>query len=193
MSAKKEERQKEKEQEEKKEQTEQPEEQERPEEDQEPEGQAPAADPREEEIDALKKQLEELNNRMLRTLAEYDNFRKRSQRERLEIYPEAVAATVAKFLPVLDNFERALSSECADPEFRKGVEMIFSALQESLTAIGVEEIAVQQGAAFDPAVHNAVLHVEDDALGDNVVAQVLQKGYRIGDKVLRHAMVQVAN
>lgn len=144
------------------------------------------------EADTLRRQLDEANDKLMRTLAEYDNYRKRSQRERAEVYPDAVAATVQKLLPVLDNFERALGAECSDADFKKGVEMIFNSLSETLKAMGVEEIEAQ-GKEFDPNLHNAVMHIEDEAFGENVVAQVMQKGYRIGERVLRHAMVQVAN
>lgn len=144
------------------------------------------------EAEAHKAQLDELNDKLMRTLAEYDNYRKRSQRERLEVYPEAVAATVSKFLPVLDNFERALGADCADPDFKKGVEMIFTSFTECMKALNVEEIEAQ-GKEFDPNFHNAVMHTEDESVGESVVTMVMQKGYKIGEKVLRHAMVQVAN
>lgn len=151
-----------------------------------------AAPPEKTEAEQLAEQVEQLNDRLMRTLAEYDNYRKRSQKERTELYPEAVAATVTKFLPVVDNFERALESTCSDADFKKGVEMIYTSMMECLKGLGVEEIEAQ-GAAFDPNFHNAVMHIEDEALGENVVASVFQKGYKIGERVLRHAMVQVAN
>ncbi|WP_343252346.1 nucleotide exchange factor GrpE [Ligaoa zhengdingensis] len=151
-----------------------------------------AAPPEKTEAEQLAEQVEQLNDRLMRTLAEYDNYRKRSQKERTELYPEAVAATVAKFLPVVDNFERALESACSDADFKKGVEMIYTSMMECLKGLGVEEIEAQ-GAVFDPNFHNAVMHIEDEALGENVVASVFQKGYKIGERVLRHAMVQVAN
>lgn len=144
------------------------------------------------EVDLLKTQLEEMSDKLMRTLAEYDNYRKRSQKERLEIYPEAVAQTVTKFLPILDNFDRAMESECADAEFKKGVEMILTSFKECLKALNVEEIEAE-GKEFDPNLHNAVMHIESETLGENTIAAVFQKGYKIGDKVLRHAMVQVAN
>lgn len=144
------------------------------------------------EAETLKKELDEQKNKLLLTLAEYDNYRKRSQKERMEIYPEAIASTVSKFLPVLDNFDRAMQTECGDPEFKKGVEMILTSFKECLKALNVEEIE-PQGTEFDPALHNAVMHVEDESLGSNTVSATLQKGYKIGDRVLRHAMVQVAN
>lgn len=156
-------------------------------------GEQPGAEePGSDGAEALKEQLAELNDKMMRTLAEYDNYRKRSQRERMEIYPDAVAATVTKFLPVLDNFERAMQSECTDAEFKKGVEMIFASFRECLESLNVVEIEAK-GLPFDPNFHNAVMHIESDELGENIVADVFQKGYRLGDRVLRHAMVQVAN
>jgi len=138
------------------------------------------------------KKYAELNDRYLRMLAEYDNFRKRSQREKDAVYPSAVAGTVEKFLPVVDAFERALACECADAEFKKGVDMIYDSLLKALEELGVSAFG-QAGDAFDANLHNAVMHVEDESLGVNVVSAVMQKGYRIGDRVLRYAMVSVAN
>lgn len=143
-------------------------------------------------VDPLQAQVEQLSDKLMRTLAEYDNYRKRSQKERMEIYPEAVAGAVTKLLPVLDNFERAMEVQCTDTEFKKGIDMIFASFQEFLKSVNVEEISAQ-GSPFDPNLHNAVMHIEDDSLEENMVAAVLQKGYKMGDRVLRHAMVQVAN
>lgn len=151
-----------------------------------------AEQPEVSEADALKAQIDELNDKLMRTLAEYDNYRKRSQKERMEIYPDAVAGAVTKFLPVLDSFDRALQTECTDAEFKKGVEMIFTSFKECLSALNVEEIEAD-GKEFDPNLHNAVAHIESEALGENTVASVFQKGYKLGERVLRHAMVQVAN
>lgn len=158
----------------------------------EPQTKEPVGENSENELEQLREQLEQMNDKLLRTLAEYDNYRKRSVKERESIYPEAKCDVVAKVLPVLDNFERALSAQCRDPEFKKGVEMIFQSLTGALASVGVEEIPCE-GESFDPNVHNAVMHVEDDSLGENVIAEVLQKGYRLGDRVIRHAMVKVAN
>lgn len=144
------------------------------------------------ELAALTKKYQELNDKYLRLIAEYDNFRKRSQKERDEIYPSATAAAVGKFLPVLDNFERAAAFPHSDDEFGKGFDMIFQSFKEILTAMGVEEIG-EAGEGFDPDKHHAVMHIEDENLGENVVATVLQKGYKLGDKVIRYAMVQTAN
>ena len=153
----------------------------------------------------LQQQIEELNKKLqeqeeqlkeqsdrLRTLAEYDNYRKRSIKEKDAIYPQAKADTVEKFLPIIDNFERAMQTECSDEAFKKGIDLIFQAFCKTMKELSVEEIG-KEGEPFNPDLHNAVMHIEDDSLGDNVVAQVLQKGYRIGDRVVRYAMVKVAN
>lgn len=154
--------------------------------------QVPAEQEEESELQALQRRFDELNDRHLRILAEYDNFRRRSQREKESVYPGAVANTVEKYLPVMDNFERALNAECSDTEFKKGMEMIFSSLKTTFTDLGVTEIGLV-GEAFDANIHHAVMHVDDDSLAENSVTQVMQKGYRIGERVLRCAMVSVAN
>lgn len=148
--------------------------------------------PEPEKPDAAEKKYAELNDRYLRMLAEYDNFRKRSQREKDAVYPAAVAGTVEKFLPVVDAFERALACECGDAGFKKGVDMIYDSLLKALEELGVSAFG-EAGDAFDANLHNAVMHVEDESLGANVVSAVMQKGYRIGERVLRYAMVSVAN
>lgn len=144
------------------------------------------------EADVLKEQLAQLNDKYVRMLAEYDNFRKRSQKEKDAIYPRATADTVEKFLPIIDNFERAMSAACADETFKKGVEMIFQSFMNTLSSLNVEMVG-QPGETFDPNLHNAVMHIEDEQYGENEIVQVLRKGYRIGDRVVRYAMVQVAN
>lgn len=141
----------------------------------------------------LQAKLDALNDKHLRMAAEYDNFRKRSQREREAIHAEAVAYTVKALLPTYDNLERALKAETADAEYKKGVELTMTQLVESLKGIGVEKIAAEPGTAFDPNLMNAVMHIENEELGENVIAEVFQQGFQIGDKVIRHAMVQVAN
>ena len=135
----------------------------------------------------------DLNDRYLRMAAEYDNFRKRSQREREQAYTDAVSRAVTALLPTYDNLERALKAETADTEYKKGVEMTMTQLVESLKGINVAIIDAAAGTAFDPNFHNAVMHVEDESLGENVVAETFQQGFQIGDKVIRHAMVKVAN
>ena len=144
------------------------------------------------ELEKLQTDYAELNDRYMRMAAEYDNFRKRSMREREQVWSDATAKTVAEFLTVADNFDRALAAECADAEFKKGMEMTFRSLEDALKKLGIESFG-EVGEEFDPALHNAVMHIDDDSLGTQVIAMVLQRGYKIGDKVLRYAMVQVAN
>ena len=153
---------------------------------------AAAEQPKNEAEAALEKELAETKDRYLRLMAEYENYRRRTQREKEAVYPEAVAATVKELLPVLDNFERALEAACTDENYRKGVEMIYNSLQETLKKMGLTAFG-EAGESFDPKVHNAVMHIENPELGKNVVAQVFQKGYRIEERILRHAMVQTAN
>ena len=132
------------------------------------------------------------HDQFLRLAAEYDNFRKRTQREKDGIYQDAVADTVKKFLPVYDNLERALHHETADEAYKKGVEMTMTQLKEVLTKLGIEEIPAL-GEPFDPNLHNAVMHVEDEGAGENTIVDVFQTGFKSGDKVVRFAMVKVAN
>ncbi len=151
------------------------------------------------EIEALKKKNDELTERLadetdakLRSMAEFDNYRKRSQREREAAFSDTVAVTVEKFLGVYDNFERALAAEAENEASRKGLEMIFASFKESLEKLGVT-ICDPVGEQFDPNIHNAVMHIEDESFGENVIAEVFAKGFMKGDKVIRHAMVKVAN
>ena len=143
-------------------------------------------------LDEAEKKNEELKNQLLRTAAEYDNYRKRSQKDKDHIYSDGVADTLTKFLPVYDNLERAMQQATADEAYKKGVEMIMNAMTETLNKCGVEPFGAA-GEAFDPSMHNAVMHVEDESLGENVIESVFQKGFRIGDKIVRFAMVRVAN
>ena len=128
----------------------------------------------------------------LRIAAEYDNFRKRTVKEKDAAYGNGKADTVAKILPIYDNLERALNQPTEDTAYKKGVEMTMTELVKILNGLGVE-IFGEPGDSFDPNLHNAVMHTEDESLGENVVAQVFQKGFKIGEKVVRFAMVQVAN
>ncbi len=128
----------------------------------------------------------------LRVAAEYDNFRKRTVKEKEASYGNGKADAVAKMLPVYDNLERALQQETADAAFKKGVEMTMTELVKIFSTLGVE-IFGNVGDPFDPNLHNAVMHIESEELGENVISQVFQKGFKIGDKVVRFAMVQVAN
>ena len=128
----------------------------------------------------------------LRLAAEYDNFRKRTVKEKEASYGNGKADAVAKLLPVYDNLERALNQPTEDAAYKKGVELTMNELVKIFTALGVE-IFGNVGDEFDPNLHNAVMHIDDETLGENVIAQVFQKGFKIGDKVVRFAMVQVAN
>ncbi len=144
------------------------------------------------ELEELQKANADLSDKLLRQMAEFDNFRKRTAREKEEIGVVAKSKCIAELLPVLDNFERAMMTECADAEFKKGMEMIFKSMNDALKKLGVEEIEAQ-GQPFNPDFHYAVSTVENEELGSNVVASVLQKGYQLNGKVIRHAMVAVAN
>lgn len=135
-------------------------------------------------------QYQQLNDKYLRTLAEYDNYRKRSQKEREGVFGDAQAMTAGLLLPVLDNLDLALQQPCADEEYKKGVELIAKQFREILEKMGVTEIPAQ-GQPFDPRYHDAVMHVEQEELPENTVSQVLRKGYQLGDRVIRCAMVQV--
>ena len=128
----------------------------------------------------------------LRLAAEYDNFRKRSQKEKEQSYTFGKVDAVEKLLPVYDNLERALQQPTTDEAFKKGVEMTMTQLVGILNGLGVE-IFGQAGDAFDPNLHNAVMHIDDENLGADTISQVFQKGFKIGEKVVRFAMVQVAN
>ncbi len=144
------------------------------------------------QLEQLREENKALEERHLRLMAEFGNFKNRTAKEKDNIYGDAVAGTLRELLPVLDNLQRALDSPCADEDYKKGVELIHKGLWEIMTGMGVEEIAAT-GVPFDPDIHNAVMHIEDDSLGKNTVAQVLQKGYRMGERILRYAMVQAAN
>ena len=128
----------------------------------------------------------------LRIAAEFDNFRKRTIKEKEASYGNGKADAVAKMLPVYDNLERALNQSTEDAAYKKGVEMTMNELVKIFTSLGVE-IFGNVGEEFDPNIHNAVMHTEDESLGENVISMVFQKGFKIGDKVVRFAMVQVAN
>ena len=148
--------------------------------------------PLEEEENEFEKKYNDVNEKYLRTLAEYDNYRKRTIKEKESIYPEAKAVVVEKFLPVLDNFQRAIESAENKDAFYEGVVMLKKQMDEVLTALGVEEIKAV-GEEFNPEFHNAVMHVEDEETGENIIVEEFQKGYKIGDRVIRHSMVKVAN
>lgn len=145
------------------------------------------------DYDRLQAEFDSHKQQHLRVLAEYDNFRKRSQNEKSGVYNNAISDAVNAILPVADNIDRALAQENASAEdMRKGVEMISNQFKACFEKLGIAEIGAV-GESFDPNFHNAVSHIEDESLGENVIAAVFQKGYKLGDKVVRHAMVQVAN
>ena len=144
-------------------------------------------------IAELEKDLAAAKEAHIRTLAEYDNYRKRTAKEKENTWVDAKAVCLAELLPMLDNFDRALGVTDSDFEsYKKGVEMIYQGFSETLKKLGVEAFG-EEGDEFDPNFHSAVMHVEDESLGENVLAQVFSKGYKLGDKVLRPAMVKVAN
>ena len=136
--------------------------------------------------------LAEAADKYLRLAAEYDNYRKRTAKEKDNAWTEAKAQTVAAFLPVYDNLERALKQETTDEAYKKGVEMTMKGLQDALTNLGVEVIPAL-GETFDPNRHNAVMHVDDEEAGENTIVEVFQQGFICGDKVIRFSMVKVAN
>lgn len=146
----------------------------------------------EEKIAALEEEQAAMNDRYLRLCAEYDNFRKRSQKEKDSLYGDIKASTVTQFLPVYDNLERALKQGTEDEAYRKGVEMIMTQFCTTLEKLGVTPIECL-GEKFDPTMHNAVMHVDDEEKGENEIVEVFQKGFKLGDKVIRFAMVKVAN
>ena len=144
------------------------------------------------EIEALKQELEQKNDLLLRTAAEFDNFKKRTEREKTTVAEFAKAGLIKQLLPILDNIDRAASTDKANPDYIKGIEMIVKQFEGIASNLGIVEIAAE-GDVFNPELHEAVMHIEDESLGENVIAQVLQKGYKIGDTVIRAAMVKVAN
>lgn len=144
------------------------------------------------ECEDLKKELSALKDSNLRIMAEFDNFRKRSQKEKEQLYPIIVSDTVKKILPFFDNLERALSAETTDENYKTGFTMIFNQFSDVLKDMGVTEIDAL-GKPFDPELHNAVIMVDDDSMESNMVAEVLQKGYQYDGKVVRHAVVKVTN
>ena len=141
----------------------------------------------------LTQELNETKDKLLRVMAEYDNFRKRSQKEKEMAYGDTKASTIAEFLPVYDNFERAMSADATDLDsFKKGIEMIFNQYGETFKKLGVESFGAK-GDEFDPNIHNAVMHGEDEELPENSISDVFSTGYKMGDRVIRPAIVKVVN
>ena len=137
-------------------------------------------------------ELAAMNDKYLRLCAEYDNFRKRTQKEKDAIYADVRANTLISFLPVYDNLVRALNQPTEDEAYKKGVEMIMTQFRATMEKLGVTEMDCL-GKKFDPAFHNAVMHVDDEEKGENEIVEVFQQGFMLGDKVVRFAMVKVAN
>ena len=151
-----------------------------------------AAEPAQSEVEVLKAQLVQQEDKFLRLAAEYENYRRRTTKEKEAIWNDAKGNAATAFLPVYDNLERALKQETADEAYKKGVEMTMNQLKTVLEKLGITEIDAL-GQTFDPNLHNAVMHVDDENLGENVVAEVFQAGFQLGEKVIRFAMVKVAN
>lgn len=155
----------------------------------------------EDELDMLKKaknenkklqeEIDAMKDRLLRVTAEYENYRKRTTKEKEGIYSDAYVDVLKEVLPILDNLERAASADGSLEDLKKGIDMTIKGCQDSFAKLGVEEI--DASGEFDPNLHNAVMHVEDEELGKNVVVEVFQKGYKKDDKIIRHTMVKVAN
>ncbi len=156
------------------------------------EAQNDSADPLLKELESLKDQVAQQEDKYLRLAAEYDNYRRRTAKEKDSIWNDAKADAAQAFLPVYDNLERALKQDTADEAFKKGVEMTMTQLKTVLEKLGITEIPAL-GQTFDPNLHNAVMHVEDENFGENTVCDVFQAGFMLGDKVIRFAMVKVAN
>ncbi len=157
---------------------------------QEDEGQEEEQDKETVEVDPKDLEIADLKDKWLRTAAEYDNYRKRAAKERLELTPEITARTLTEFLPVMDSLEHALAASCTDPNYKKGVELIKENFVTALQNLGVEEIS-SDGEPFDPTYHQAVQQVEKEGAESGTVAATFQKGYKIGERVLRFAMVSV--
>lgn len=152
----------------------------------------PSGSAEESEADALRAELAEQKNLLLRTAAEFDNYKKRTERERLMTAEYAKSTVIKTLLPVFDNVERAESCDRESAEYTKGVELIVKQLREAVNNLGITEIGAV-GDVFDPNLHEAVMHIEDENAAENTVVEVFQKGYRIGDTIIRAAMVKVAN
>ena len=144
------------------------------------------------EVNPFEEKYNQEHDAYLRLAAEYDNFRKRTLKEKEQSYTNGKSDAVEKLLPVYDNLERALNQPTEDAAYKKGVEMTMTELVKILSSLGVE-IFGEAGETFDPNIHNAVMHIEDETLGESTIATVFQKGFKLGEKIVRFAMVQVAN
>lgn len=144
------------------------------------------------EIEKLKEELENKNDLLIRTAAEFDNYKKRTEREKSGVAEFAKAGIIKKLLPIIDNIDRASVSDKDSADYIKGIEMIVKQFEAIADTLGIEQIG-SVGDTFDPNMHEAVMHIEDEEMSENVIAEVLQKGYKLGDTVIRPAMVKVAN
>ena len=144
------------------------------------------------DLEEQAKKSEEYLDHLKRNMAEFDNYKKRMAKEKENMYISIVADFIAEILPIMDNFEKAINAESTDESFKDGIHMIYDQLKEMLDKTGLEEIECQ-GQDFDPNLHEAVMHVEDENYAEKQVVEVFRKGYRLGDKIIRHAMVKVAN
>lgn len=146
----------------------------------------------EKRAEEAERKLADADEKYIRLCAEYDNYRKRTSKEKLEIFSDSTIKCVAEIIPVIDNFERAIDAECNDESFKNGMKMIYNQLLDTLKKLGVTEMDAL-GSEFNPNIHNAIKQVEDENFGENTVCEVFQKGYMLNDKVIRHAVVAVAN
>lgn len=144
------------------------------------------------ELNSVKLELEETTDRLKRLMAEFDNFKKRSAKEREGLYNSLLSDIVSSFLPVVDNLEKAVNSATQDESYKQGVELVLKQFMDVLSSLGVKEIE-GVGSTFNPEYHEAVSSVQDETLGEKEIKEVFRKGYKIGEKVIRHAMVVVAN
>ena len=144
------------------------------------------------EIEALKQELEEITDRYKRLMAEFDNYKKRSAKEREGLYNSLIADIITSLLPTLDNLEKAANAKTEDESYKQGVELVLKQFTDTLSSLGVKEIETV-GTTFNPELHEAVSSVQDDELGEKEIKEEFRKGYKIGDKVIRHSMVVVAN
>lgn len=151
-----------------------------------------APDPRDAEIERLSAELEKQKDLLLRTAAEFDNYKRRKEKESISAAEYTKAKLLKELLPVFDNVDRALTADKESADYSKGVELTVKMLKDTAEKLGLKEIG-KEGETFDPNFHEAVMHIEDESLGENVISKVLQKGYMIGDTCIRPAMVQVAN
>jgi molecular chaperone GrpE len=144
------------------------------------------------DLNDQKKKTDEYFEHLKRNMAEFDNFKKRIHKEKDNMYNTITSDLLSDLVPIMDNFEKAMQTECKDESFKNGIEMIYIQIKDSLTKLGLEEIDTN-GATFDPNLHEAVMHIEDESFGEKEIVEEFRKGYKLGDKVIRHSMVKVAN